>query len=320
MSLKKTNKPSLNLRGRIESVALDGGDIEKTFPSGNKVRFKLIEIKSANLLSSPKQSKYNPRRYESLTIPSVADILPSIQESKRNTNPIYLIGTENDYTIAVGLRRYFSVSMTPGATLSALIVEHLESEDEKVLTKVSDMYQKPSFVDLAITVKNELEFARMNSRELGELFGVSKDTSNLAQRLAKLPTSLWSLFPSLNYVTARFARKLTSESVELPAINSAVDAIKRQFADEIQAYKDIQGSSTHYKNLSKQIENAILSQLFPPPKKQENKNLALFDFEGLKAKTDSKGRLMLTFEQHFDEAILMKLANVIAGEQKSKQE
>ncbi|MBQ4813853.1 hypothetical protein A7985_22775 [Pseudoalteromonas luteoviolacea] len=308
---------ALKKKARMENALPESryadGTIEKVFPSGNKVRFYPFEIKSADIPEHVRQSKFNPRRYEDLKLPAVQDILPSIQEAKRNTYHVYVIGTQDTFKVVVGLRRVFAVKQLPDAVLIGYRAAHLEEVDEQYLAQFSDVYVAPSFVDLGLTIRAEREFSTMTARQLGEVFGVSKDTANMAQRVAKLPKSILNIFPAYQYITFRFVKALSSLAVSEQQYQDVIESVKRHFADEMLSYmhNDVQ---KNYAKLSKNIENFILNELKPKTPKPENHWQARFKVKGVSTSLDTKGNLTLKFDSMVSDNTIEKVAELLHKE------
>ncbi|MBQ4862178.1 hypothetical protein J8L98_10810 [Pseudoalteromonas sp. MMG013] len=308
---------ALKIKARMENVLpeskLADGSIEKLFPSGNRVRFYPFEINSSDIPDNVKQSKFNPRRYDDLKLPAIQDILPSIQDAKRNTYHIYTVGSRDNYKVVVGLRRVFAVKQIENALLIGYRAAHLEEVDEKYLAQFSDVYVAPSFVDIGLTISTNQEFSKLSSRVLGDIFKVSKDTANMAQRISKLPKALWELFPAYQHITFRFVKELTALNAPKEKLELAAQNVKAKFEADIVAYK-FQDNERDYAVLSKKIEQMLLAELKPKQVKPKNPWEPKFNFKQISTKLDSKGRLSITFSEDTPEETITKVADLLKNE------
>ncbi|WP_017446548.1 hypothetical protein [Gayadomonas joobiniege] len=265
-------------------------------PTGKGVyQFRLVKISSEDVTKVIKKSPFNRRSAEHLTKAAVNDILPSIQEMKRNIEPAKAIGSKDKMTLLEGMRRSYAVSLVPGANFYVWLTDNISSEDEKILVKSADEYQKPTTVDLALSIRAmqiQDNSASLSVRQLADHFGVSTGTAQNAISITKIPEPVFKLFPAIKYISIRFLLSLINIS-EQKLINVA-QQIKSELTD---IDLNDEGSCQKEANRIQARFKKVLQQLDEPnePVEKTEQEIAWLSMnkKGVKTKVKPDGTLVL---------------------------
>ncbi|MCC5453136.1 hypothetical protein LMJ53_15555 [Rheinheimera sp. UJ51] len=278
--------------------------------TGIKIPLKEIVIASENVWDSVYKSRYNSRNKNLLTPATVMNILPSIREAGRNTIAALAIKDENGkFEILSGMKRSYAVSISPGTSLVVHYAEKMDESDKQVLSKTADMHEKPSFLDVALSIKdykNEVGEA-FSLRKAGAIFDVSKSSIGDLVKFGNLPEELFRLFPGAGYVTWRFLKQIVDSGKDNDEI---IDAIKN--LDPISSDIDKVLSENAHKLLAsecKSLEKEILKTLIKKEPKKVSKGFAQNSpfneanlINGIKVKLETKGAISMTFDKVFFES------------------
>lgn len=263
-------------------------------PSGKGgYQFRLVKVKSEIVNQVIHKSDYNRRSAAHLTKAAVNDILPSIRELKRNIEPAKAIGTVDNMVLLEGMRRSFAVSLVEDAYFYVWLTDSIAKEDERILVKSADEYQKPTTVDLALSIKSmqdKGDSQALSVRQYAEHFGVSTGTAQNAIAITKIPDQVFKLFPAVKYISIRFL--LTLVNVESEKLISIAESIKSE-QDEI----DLIDESICQKEANK-IQSKfrkLLAQNTEQPKEltQDQREWLDLSQTGLVTKIKSDGTLVL---------------------------
>ncbi|WP_111979407.1 hypothetical protein [Algibacillus agarilyticus] len=275
-------------------------------PSGNEYEFRLISIPSENVSQVVKKSEFNQRSNEHLTLASVNDIYPGIKDNLSNKEPVKAYGTANGLTLLEGTRRSFCVSHIPGAKLKVWLTASMEAVDEKWFASTADSYDKPTTVDIAMSLK------KMNSdmkiTEIMEHYSISKGTSQNAKDISKMSYDVISLFPAIKYIPIRFLLSLNKVDIDVldkVTINVAkqIDLDSDKLLDDIYCKEKTNAIKALFEKELSAINklNTKVNQVYTPSEHQ--KSIMKLRRKGLKTKINNKGNLVLEIDHLEDELI-----------------
>lgn len=300
-------KGSLLLKGK--------SNVYITSPStGERIELQEEVIQSDDVWDKVVKSKYNSRSRELLTPATVLGILPSIRETKRNTMPVLAVKTaDGKFEILSGMKRSFAVSISPGCELLVHFASSMSEEDKQALAKTADLHEKPSFLDVALTL---LEYKKevgsdFSLRNAAKIFDVSKSSIGDLIKFAELPIELFKLFPGASYVTWDFLKKVVAAEVTNEDIIKAIAKIEPVKASEESIAEE--DGEKNLRSASKALETHILKAIsasLPSPDEKSFDKRSPFHtsklVKGVKAKPSTNGSVTIKFDKTIIESKLGK--------------
>lgn len=302
------NKGSLSLAGVSNS-----GIYMSSPTTGEKIKLNEKVIASENVWDSVFKSIYNSRSHHLMTPATVRKILPSIREDGRNTVPVIAVMSDSGkLEILSGMKRSYAVSISPGTNLIVHVAEKMSDEDKKRIAKTSDLHEKPSFLDTALSIKKYQEEIgdAFTVRSAGEIFGVSKSSVTELLKFASLPTELFLKFPAANFVTWRFLKAVAESNHTDDEILEAISDIQPINTDVLKVLAE--DADEVMKAECKQMERMILDALVTPKAKIKKSFQKGSVFEkrklvsGVESKPETKGAVSIKLSREFIESELGK--------------
>lgn len=189
--------------GRIgDDINLDDDELTILGPITKK-SYSISEIMLDGAELVIKKSKFNQRKLEYLSMSSMNDIYPDIVRLKRNTTPILAVGSKSDFRIISGLRRAFCVANSSDAKAVIHLLSDIDPADEEALAISSDLHQKPTALDKALSLNERDDFEQLMAmpvRELGKILGVSKSQAAILKNAVSVPEQIYTLFPNIKFI------------------------------------------------------------------------------------------------------------------------
>lgn len=281
----------------------------KSLTNGSDIPLNVIEIPSEEVWDKLYKSTYNSRSKELMTPASVMDILSDIRKDTHNSTPVLAVkDADGKYEVLSGMRRCYAVSISPGTRLIVHYAEKMLESDKALLSKNYDKYDKPSFLDTALSLKayKERVGEQFTTRKAGEVFDLSKSAVADLLRFAELPNELFTLFPGAKFVTWKFLTSVLASKQSNSKILDAIKDMKPIKADVEKVLLD--GAEDALKAECKQLEAAILEAL----KGRKNKAERVFTpdsplhasklVSGVEAKPGYKNSVTLKIDRLFMES------------------
>ncbi|MDP5132019.1 MAG: hypothetical protein NWQ54_14140 [Paraglaciecola sp.] len=275
--------------------------------TGKKIPLKEIVISSEKVWDCVYKSRYNSRNKSLLTPATVMNILPSIREAGRNTIAALAIkDKDGKFEILSGMKRSYAVSISPGTSLVIHYAEEMDENDKQVLSKTADMHEKPSFLDVALSIKDYKDEVgeAFSLRKAGAIFDVSKSSMGDLVKFGNLPKELFRLFPGAGYVTWRFLKHIVDSGKDNQQIIAAIKNFKPVSSDVDKVLSE--NANKLLTSECKLLEKEILKEL---TQKEQTKSLKVLGEDspfneaklvrGIKVKMATKGAISLTFDKDF---------------------
>ena len=214
--------------GRIaDDIDLDGDEITIQGPITKKT-YTINEVMLSGDELVLRKSKFNQRKLEYLSMSSVNDIYQDIVNLKRNTTPILAVGTQRDFRIISGLRRAFCIANSKNTTAVIHLLAEIDPADEQALAISSDLHQKPTPLDKALSLIERDDFEQLMAmpvRELGKMLGVSKSQAAILKNAVSVPFDVYNLFPNIKFIEISLINEITKFGLE--ALKSACKSVKQ---------------------------------------------------------------------------------------------
>lgn len=205
-------------------------------------------------------SNYNGRRFEHLTRVAVADIYDDIVDSGGNTEIAKGVLLNGKIHVLTGLRRMFCVLHSMNTVFNIAIVEGMLEEDQKHIARIADIYDEPSVMDFAYSVRairkttKEANGKPMPLAEIAKLKGCSKGKVVEAEHFAGLPDFIIKPFPGLRFIGYAWLRSVSKYNGYFAKAKTTLEKLPSGSEQALDSLEDAQ-------KYSKQVAKDILATL-----------------------------------------------------------
>ena len=291
------------------------------------IKLQEVQIPSEKVWSSIYKTPYNGRNLELLSAGTVWNMLRSIRSDGRNTVPVIAVKHDDGrYEVLSGIKRSYAVSISPGCNLVIhyALSSELSEADKAALAGTYDKHEKPSFLDVALSIRDfqSKRDTPATVRELSELFDVSKSSVSDLQRINKLPTELFNLYPSASHVGRNFLFSVVQLNLSNETIIERLEGIAPVRFD-VDMLGDEEAASKINEAVAK-LNSEVLFKLKPLKPKRNDVKMSFKEsspffskvlIDGVAVKPASKGGVVLELDKKFLESeLVQQLIKVITKE------
>lgn len=180
-----------------------------TFASGKTATAERVVVKADELTQKTAIHSLNPRRQESLTLDSVRDILPTIQEEGVHTEGVALKDEQGTYQLLDSSRRRFACVHAKKDLPLWVIEDSVDQADLVAFIQTTQSVKRLSYRELGAdyqSIMQEQQFKKID--ELAEYLNIGRETCRKRFAAAAIDQRLIEVFPDCEGIPNGYYAKI----------------------------------------------------------------------------------------------------------------